>query len=85
MESRIVKGAIVAISISGLIALVGIKPGPIRAHAQNTGLPPAAQVADTEQAEIVIGWQIAPAFLKTQGKDPALIGLGSFIVNAPLA
>jgi hypothetical protein len=83
MEStRIVKAAIAAISISGLIALVGIKPGPIRAHAQDNGLPAAAQAANSEQAEIAIGWQIAPAFLKTQGKDPALVGLGSFIVNA---
>lgn len=81
-RTRVVKAAMAALSICGLIALVGLKPGPIRAHAQDNGLPPAAQAVATEQAQIVIGWKIAPSFINAQGKDPALVGLGSFIVNA---
>ena len=82
VPTRLVKAAMAALSICGLIALVGLKPGPIKAHAQDNGLPPAAQTATTEQAQIVIGWNIAPSFINAQGKDPALVGLGSFIVNA---
>lgn len=34
-----------------------------------------------EQAKIRIGFQIAPVKLNLAGKDPALVGLGSYIVN----
>lgn len=81
-HTRVVKAAMAALSICGLIALVGLKPGPIKAHAQDNGLPTAADAAAAEQAQIIAGWRIAPSFINAQGKDPALVGLGSFIVNA---
>lgn len=80
--ARVMKAAVVALSVSGMVALVGIPMPASRAHAQDNGLPAAAQVSAEEQAEIVTGWRIAPSFIHAQGKDPALVGLGSFIVNA---
>ncbi len=41
--------------------------------------PPAP---DTEQSRIARGYQIAPVPLRLRGKDRALVGLGSYIVNA---
>lgn len=38
--------------------------------------------ASQDQAEIQIGLNIAPVFLNMIGKDPNLVGLGSFLVNA---
>ena len=35
-----------------------------------------------QQAKIRIGFQIAPVKLNLAGKDPALVGLGSYLVNA---
>ncbi len=37
---------------------------------------------DTELSRIVRGFQIAPVKLNLRGKDRALVGLGSYIVNA---
>jgi len=37
---------------------------------------------ESEEAQIAIGWRIAPSFINARGKNPALVGLGSFIVNA---
>jgi hypothetical protein len=37
---------------------------------------------DTEQSRIARGYQIAPVPLRLRGKDRALVGLGSYIVNA---
>jgi hypothetical protein len=34
------------------------------------------------QSEIQKGFAIAPVWLNLEGKDPALVGLGSYIVNA---
>jgi hypothetical protein len=40
-------------------------------------------VADgSENSKIQIGYRIAPVPLNLQGKNPALVGLGSYIVNA---
>ncbi len=36
----------------------------------------------SEGSKIQIGYQIAPVPLNLQGKNPALVGLGSYIVNA---
>jgi hypothetical protein len=36
----------------------------------------------SEASKIQIGYQIAPVPLNLQGKNPALVGLGSYIVNA---
>ena len=35
------------------------------------------------ESEIQIGFQISPVKLNLKGKNPALVGLGSYIVNAP--
>jgi hypothetical protein len=40
------------------------------------------RVGASESVRIRIGFQIAPVPLNTRGKDKALIGLGSYIVNA---
>lgn len=37
---------------------------------------------DTEESRIVRGFQIAPVPLRLRGKNRALVGLGSYIVNA---
>ena len=40
------------------------------------------RVGASESVRIRIGYQIAPVPLNTRGKDKALVGLGSYIVNA---
>lgn len=72
--ARTVKAAALALSITGTIALVSVQLASTRVHAQAT--------SDSADAQVVIGWRIAPSFINAQGKDPALVGLGSFIVNA---
>ena len=72
-STRVVKAAVLALSISGTIAFVSIYLASTKAHAQNS--------PESEQSQIVIGWRIAPPFINAQGKNPALVGLGSFIVN----
>ena len=44
-----------------------------------SGAPPAP---DTEASRIQKGYQIAPVPLRLRGRDRALVGLGSYIVNA---
>jgi len=38
--------------------------------------------ADDEESKIQIGYQIAPVVLNLKGKNPRLVGYGSYIVNA---
>jgi len=57
-----------------MIGLVGIKPGSTRVHADAE--------SDSESSQMVIGLRIAPPFINMQGKNPSLVGFGSFIVNA---
>jgi hypothetical protein len=38
---------------------------------------------DNEESLIKIGFEIAPVHLNLEGKNPDLVGLGSFIVNSP--
>ena len=61
--------AIVAAVVLGTVLLVS----PI-AHAQSTG-----------QSRVQIGYAISPVPLNLEGKNPALVGLGSYIVNAQSA
>jgi hypothetical protein len=69
-----VKAAVLALVTSGVLTFVGVQVVTTpRAHAQNND--------DNEQSQIAIGWRIAPSFINAQGKDHALVGLGSFIVN----
>ena len=70
---KVVKAAILAVSISGTIGFLCVHLAPTKARAQEN--------SDSEQSQIVIGWRIAPPFINARGKDPALVGLGSFIVN----
>ena len=71
--ARSVKAAAVAVVIAGTAAFLGIQLVSPRVQAQDN--------AASEQSQIVIGWRIAPPFINARGKDPALVGLGSFIVN----
>jgi hypothetical protein len=45
----------------------------------------AATAVDDEAARIRIGFQIAPVPLSLRHKDPNLVGLGSYIVNARIS
>jgi hypothetical protein len=45
-------------------------------------LPALADVDDGDQVQIRTGFEIAPVPLNLEGKDPRLVGLGSYIVNA---
>ena len=62
--------AAVAVTVAGLIALGGMFISSPRVH------------ADDDQDLVAIGFNIAPVPLNLSGKDPKLVGLGSFIVNA---
>jgi hypothetical protein len=50
-------------------------------HAQN-GRNDGGTVERSEQSKIKIGFEIAPVPLNLEGKSRALVGLGSYIVNA---
>jgi len=65
----------VAVLTLGAIALAGMLNTPPRVQAQDTG-------SNDEASLIRIGFAIAPVPLNLAGKDPNLVGLGSFIVNA---
>jgi hypothetical protein len=69
-----VKAAAVALSTAGIITFSGMQL-----------VSPSLQAQDdpaSEQSQIIVGWRIAPPFINARGKNPALVGLGSFIVNA---
>ena len=70
--TKTVKAALLALGIAGVTTFVAVHLSP-KARAQ--------EKADSEQSQIAIGWRIAPSFINAQGKDHALVGLGSFIVN----
>lgn len=72
--NRIVRAAAIAVSTAGIIGLTGMQLLTHKVHAQ--------EESDSEAQLIEIGLKIAPPFIKMDGKDPALVGLGSFIVNA---
>jgi hypothetical protein len=68
---RIVK-ATLAMCAAGIITIAAI-------HARSANVRANAQQSEDQWK---IGLSIAPDFLNTTGKDPELLGLGSFIVNA---
>jgi hypothetical protein len=72
-HEQIVKAA-VAVSVAGLIVIVGMHLGSVKVLADDE--------KDSEENLVAIGLRIAPDFINKQGKDPNLLGLGSFIVNA---
>lgn len=69
---QIVK-ATLAVSAAGIIVLAGMQLGPRKVHADEQ---------DSDQNLAAIGLSITPVHLNLAGKDPDLVGLGSFIVNA---
>ena len=69
---RVVK-ATLALSVATTITLVGMKLSSKRVHADEP---------DSDANLVAIGLRIAPSFINMEGKDPNLVGLGSFIVNA---
>ncbi len=71
---RTFRAATLALCTGGFIAFVGVQLVSTRVHADDD--------RNSEESQITIGWRIAPPFLNTQGKNPALVGLGSYIVNA---
>lgn len=74
-SNRLAKLAAGSVLTLGVIALLGIANTPRRVQAQDA--------PDTDEATLVhIGFQIAPVPLNLDGKDPNLVGLGSFLVNA---
>lgn len=76
MESqRIAKLAVVSIATLVAILLVGVYGSSPRVQAQNAP-------ADYEASLIQEGFEIAPVHLNLAGRDPNLVGLGSYLVNA---
>lgn len=71
---RSFKGAVLALFTAGTAAIVGIQVTSTRVHADDD--------RDSEEKLAAIGLRIAPDFINAAGKDPRLVGLGSFIVNA---
>ncbi|HXY50955.1 MAG TPA: hypothetical protein VEI01_15985 [Terriglobales bacterium] len=69
---RIVK-ATLAMSAAGIIAIAAM-------HARSLKVQAHEHESDDDLAEI--GLRIAPDFINVTGKDPKLVGLGSFIANA---
>jgi hypothetical protein len=72
LRLKIAAGVVVTLGV--MIVLVGMFRTPSRVHAQ--------AFQDDEATLIRIGFQIAPVPLKLAGKDPGLVGYGSFLVNA---
>jgi hypothetical protein len=77
MKSRLLAGSAAIISTLAAIVLAGtmLVRSP-QVHAQS------GASAGSDAARIQQGFAIAPVPLNLAGKDPALVGLGSYIVNA---
>jgi hypothetical protein len=86
MTRRIVPSALLTLAL-------GVLAGSAHAQTDNQPRQPAGTVPDlsavpedlfgfTELRRIIRGYQIAPVPLDLEGKDLALVGLGSYIVNA---
>jgi len=72
---KLVKMASAAVLTLGVIALAGRLSTPPRVEAQDNH-------HNTEAWRIKKGFEIAPVPLNLEGKDPNLVGLGSYWVNA---
>jgi hypothetical protein len=68
-----IANAAVAVSVAGIIILAGMYVSSKKVHADEQ---------DSVQNLAQIGLNIAPVYLNLTGKDPTLVGLGSYIVNA---
>jgi hypothetical protein len=79
--------AVVAVTAAGIIVLVGMHSGPMRVHADDKGQwqgqgQGQGHDQDNNQDLAQIGMNITPVIPNLIGKDPTLVGLGSYIVNA---
>jgi hypothetical protein len=70
---RIVRAAVTVAAALAAVALGAMVISSTRARAQEE---------DGEESKIQIGFEIAPVPLNLSGKNRALVGLGSYIVNA---
>ncbi|KAA6462137.1 hypothetical protein DYQ86_11005 [Acidobacteria bacterium AB60] len=73
-RNRIVRAALLSATAAAIVGLAGLPLLTHRVHAEDES-PSESQLAE-------IGLKIAPSFINMQGKDPTLVGLGSFIVHA---
>ena len=64
--------ATAVVAAGGIIALVIVHVGSMKVHAKEE---------PSEKELVEIGLHIAPDFIDMKGKDPDLVGLGSFIVG----
>ena len=71
---RTFRAATLALGTAGFITFLGLQLVSTRVRADDN--------SDSEESQIAIGRRIEPSFLNTQGKNPALVALGSYIVNA---
>ncbi len=72
-SQQLVKSAAGAVVALGVVILAGILGSSSRVQAQ----------ADNNEASMIErGFEIAPVPLNLEGKDPDLVGLGSYLVNA---
>jgi hypothetical protein len=71
---------IAACSFLALIAIFAVTAWKSSPHVRAQSFIP--DIPDTEAQLIQIGFQIAPVKLNLMNKDPALVGYGSFLVNA---
>ncbi len=76
LKNHRVATALVLVAVVGLMIHIGHR----RAIAQN-GFAQDNNGAQDEKLAIQIGYAVAPVPLKTDGLDPNLVGLGSYIVN----
>jgi hypothetical protein len=75
MKSHVlIKATVGTILVMSAVVLAAMLNSSPRVEAQNYG--------DDESTLIRIGYEIAPVPLNLAGKDPKLVGLGSFLVNA---
>jgi hypothetical protein len=74
---QLVKMPSAAVLTLGAIALAGLLSSSPSAQAQD-----ARHNLSIEASRIKLGFEIAPVPLNLDGKDPALVGLGSYWVNA---
>src|SRR5436305_2968060 len=73
-QSRKTIGSIAAVGLAVLVGTLIISPRGQAAGQHNAG--------NDEASEIQQGFAIAPVPLNLEGKNRALVGLGSYIVNA---
>ena len=71
---KVTKAAGLAACTAGIVVFAGMQLVSMRVHADDE--------SDSEAELAAIGLKIAPSFINMKGKDPTLVGLGSFIVNA---